>query len=226
MPVYYFVYTSLMPISRFKASDLRLTDMSYTRSVLPLTLGGYYLPYIALKLGAQGLVKDYAASVLYFSPLLVSVGQWICSKTIFPSTVQQDRLTNPIADLRTIRYSIGILASLSSMSWLSRPSLRVALLDDLFRQFAIDDRWALGRIVNDLLQSGHAMLSYSSLLWTVYQYWDLKGAGMVRKPWSILLLALGASTLVLGPGATVALAWLYREELLAKRRHKDAIVSE
>jgi hypothetical protein len=63
----------------------------------------------------------------------------------------------------------------------------------------------------------------NTFLWLGYLFWDLKVAGMLQTRWFVLVLYLVTSTLVLGPGATAGLGWLWREYVLANSRHKDAI---
>lgn len=45
-PVYYFIHWVLTPIDSFKSTDMRLTQMHYTRAILPSLLMVYYLPLI------------------------------------------------------------------------------------------------------------------------------------------------------------------------------------
>lgn len=94
MPLYYALYYSLVPISRFRATDLRLTDLSYTRSVLPAVLLAYHipslLPYLASSAHSPQAEKiaNTAAWVIRISPLRIAAGQWILHRTVFPSTIR------------------------------------------------------------------------------------------------------------------------------------------
>ncbi|KID64203.1 FAD-dependent monooxygenase andE [Metarhizium brunneum] len=206
LSLYFFTYAALVPISRFKAGDLRLTDLSYTRSVLPATLLCYYLPYILSISGPSREIRQASIWAFRLSPLLTSLAQRMASKFIFPSTIQQDRLTNVRRDMGTIRLGIGGLALLSASSWLR-----------LFRHTP-------SLMSGNLASSSHAWFAGVSILWITYLYNDLKGAGMVRHGWLSIVSALAVSTCSVGPGATVAMAWLYREHVLATKRHKGAIV--
>lgn len=208
LSLYFFTYVALVPISRFKAGDLRLTDLSYTRSVLPATLLCYYLPYILSMSGPSREFRQASIWAFRLSPLLTSLAQRIASKFIFTSTIQQDRLTNVQRDMGTIRLGIGGLAFLSASSWLR-----------LFR-------YTPSLMSGNLALSSHAWFAGVSILWIIYLYNDLKRAGMVRHGWLAIVSALAVSTCSVGPGATVAMAWLYREHVLATKRHKGAIVKE
>lgn len=66
----------------------------------------------------------------------------------------------------------------------------------------------------------------SHLVWLGYLFWDLRAAGMLREGW-LRVMGMGVvSVFVVGPGATVGLGWLWREQILATRRHKDALTPE
>jgi hypothetical protein len=66
----------------------------------------------------------------------------------------------------------------------------------------------------------------SVLVWLGYLFWDLRAAGMLREGW-LTVVGLGVvSVFVVGPGATVGLGWLWREQILATRRHNDALTLE
>ena len=64
------------------------------------------------------------------------------------------------------------------------------------------------------------------LLWLLYLFGDLKGAGMMDDSW-ISIVGRGLVTLfAAGPGVTVGLGWWWREQLLATEWHEGAIVVE
>jgi len=53
---------------------------------------------------------------------------------------------------------------------------------------------------------------------------DMKKAGMVKTSWLTLVFSAIATTAIAGPGATIGLGWLWRENVLATKRHKGAIL--
>jgi hypothetical protein len=157
------------------------------------------------------------------SPLWISLGQWILKKTIIPSTIRQDRIDNVNRDMGTIKFTISSLALWSSASWLN-VLLRAPLpLKEMFMPSAGPSTSFLTSVQN-LFRFDHLFFSGSSLLWILYLYRDLKTSGMVRHSWLTILSSLATLTVSIGPGATVAVAWLYREQILAVKRHKGAIV--
>lgn len=185
---------------------------------------GYYIPYLVSYLGPTAEIQRTAIWLFQMSPLWVSLGQWVLAKTIVRSTtLASDRIHNVVRDMKVIRLSIGSLALWSSISWLNNV-LRAPLS---FKQIF----WPPGNNAmtfvsqtRKLFRNDQIFFSLSSLLWVIYFFRDLKKAGMMKTPWIKLSLMLTASTMSLGPGATAAGAWLWREHILATRRHKGALV--
>lgn len=77
-----------------------------------------------------------------------------------------------------------------------------------------------------VLDPGYLSCSASSLFWTVLLFTDLKQAGMLRWSWLSLVGMFGVSAVLVGPGASLGLMWLYREYTLATKRHKGALVKD
>jgi hypothetical protein len=205
LPLYYYMYYTLMPIARFRASDLRLTDLSYSRSILPLILIMWHLPVLIYNFELDDGVM---ALSLKFSPFVISAAQWLLHRAaIIASTIQLDRLTNVTRDIPILQYTAKTLAVISSATWIGT-SFSHLLLGSSSPATPLS--------TTELLLYG------SSLLWVLYLFSDLKRAGMIDQSWLVLV---GASSVLLGPAATVALAWSWRETLLATKRHWGAIVT-
>lgn len=78
----------------------------------------------------------------------------------------------------------------------------------------------------EFLKLDDISLSVNTLLWLAYLFWDMKSAGMVNISWVSIVLYAVASLVLLGPGTTAGLGWLWRENIIAKRKHKCAITEE
>jgi hypothetical protein len=205
LPIYYFTYYTIMPIARFRASDLRLTDLSYSRFILPLILILWQVPILISWIVPS--TRPFAP-VLKFVPFGISAVQWFLHGTgVSASTIHQDRLNNTNRDMSTLLMTGNTLAVISAATWLA------STISQLI--------FAPTRILASFSSTG-VLLYGSSLLWIIYLFSDLQRAGMVRRDWFLLI---GASSALLGPAATVAWFWTWRETLLATRRHWAAIVS-
>lgn len=224
MPVYCFLHYIQAPIENFRARDMRLTDMAYTSSILPVVLAAYYVPNFAMMVSFLDPQTRHTWNWIW-QPFAVwaSIMQLVLKKTIIPNTVKNDRIENPYRDLPTIRFTIGSLCAVSAATW-------------WYTLYSAPVSWSMLFIPNIAAgQSGHDSVRLfmqfdqicsmgASFLWLLYLYGDLRKAGMIYDSW-ISILAKGTVTVfALGPGTTLGLGWLYREKILATRWHKDALV--
>ena len=224
LPIFYFFHYIMTPIANFKAADMRLTDLSYTLSVLPVMAVTYYGPYLFGYLSPKATTRHIAMWLWHMSPVWATLSQWLLARMIVPNTVQHDRIHNVRRDLWPIRITVGVLAAFSGFIWLTTLFSAPFSLSAIF----IPSNEGLDTFVGsvrELLQYDGLFFAGSSLLWVAYLFSDLKKAGMVQQSWFTVLAVLGAMTVLSGPGAATAVGWLWREEILATRRHKGAVVS-
>jgi hypothetical protein len=224
VPIYFFAHYVQSPIENFRARDMRLTDMSYTASVLPVLVLAHYVPNFGSFLPTLAPQTRHVWNWIWQPfPVYVSVLQNMLKYTVMPNTVQKDRIDNPQRDLPTIHYTIGSLCALSAGTWwytlyASSYSPAALFIPDLSPGQSGD------AYVRMFLQLDEIFSMGACFLWLLYLYGDMKRAGMMEDSW-IGIMAKGiASLIALGPGVTVGLGWLYRERLLATKWHKDALV--
>ncbi|ERF70332.1 hypothetical protein EPUS_07597 [Endocarpon pusillum Z07020] len=224
-PLYYYLFYVLSPIATFAALDKRLTDRAFTLGVLPVLALSYYTPLFVAYCASSLELRYRALWMWHLFPVWTVVGQHVLAWTVMPKTIVTDRMQNPKRDLWAIRITIGSLTALSAAVWLSTlyQALRFGFsLSALF--FPNDDIHTYLGGVRNMLVWDQLCFSLSSLLWMLYLFSDLKRAGMVRRSWSFVLGVLIGASVFGGTGAAVGVAWLWREEVLASRRHKDAVV--
>ena len=224
-PVYYFLFYVLSPIATFAALDKRLTDRAFTLGVLPVLTLSYYAPLFVAYCASSLELRYHAVWIWHLFPVWTVVGQHVLAWTVMPKTIVKDRLQNPKRDLWAVRITIGLLTALSVVVWLStlRQTLRFGF--SLSALFLPDDdiHTYLGGVRNMLVWD-QLCFSLSSLLWMLYLFSDLKRAGMAQRSWYFVLWVLIGASVFGGTGAAVGVTWLWREEVLASRRHKDAVV--
>ncbi|KFA67205.1 hypothetical protein S40285_06281 [Stachybotrys chlorohalonatus IBT 40285] len=224
-----FSHYILSPVSNFAALDKRLTDKTYTNLVLPAILLAHYATYIrALSIPDQ-TERQIAGHLWALFPIWISFGQLFLVRFILkPSTVDSDRLYNVTGDLTAIRRTIVVLVTVTAVVWqytiwrTDRPSFTEIFLPHLpirhVSEFSIEDAYV------EFLKWDTVFFVLGNALWIALLTWDLKGAGMIHTGWLTLIsYALGLAV-VGGPGTFLGLAWLYREEILVKNRHKHAVV--
>jgi len=158
-------------------------------------------------------------------PIWISLTNLLLSSLI-PDTTVLDRFKSPNRDLPVIRYTIGTLAAFSSIIWLWTciNSFNLHSILGLFVPETLPIQTTdFIAFTREFLKLDEVSLFGNTFLWLIYLFWDMKFAGMVQTSWPKLLLYLVSSVLILGPGGTAGLGWLWRENIIASTKHKDAI---
>ena len=119
MALYSFVHYIQSPIEKFRSRDLRLTDMAYTATVLPVLIATHYLPnYFAFASWLDPMTRHKWEWIWQPFPVYTSILQFVLKKTIMPASIETDRLDNVNGDLPTINFTILSLCALSAGTWL------------------------------------------------------------------------------------------------------------
>ncbi len=221
MALWCLVHYIQSPVENFRARDMRLTDLSYTASVLPVMLLTFYLPHFTSFSAWIDPNTRHAADWIW-QPFAIwtTVLQYLLRKTIMPDSVQEDRIKNSTRDLPIIKYTIHTVCTISASTWWYTLYSSHFSLATLFIPVRTPDEF-----IRLFLQFDQVFSMGSCLLWLLYLFGDLKRAGMMANSW-VDIIARGLITLaVVGPGATVGLGWWWREQLLATKWHKDAVVA-
>jgi hypothetical protein len=223
--IYYFLYYVSLPIERFKASDMRLGRLNYTVVVLPTLVVTYYVPVYAMLDWPTLAGREAWLFLWQMFPVWISITAALLSSFV-PDTTVSDRFESPNRDLPVIRYTIGTLAVASSAVWLStcigtlfRNGIASVFVPDVLPRDTTD----FAAFTREFLKFDEIFLFGNTFLWLGYLFWDLKYAGMLTQTWIRLLAYLLVSVSLVGPGATAGLGWLWRENVLASKRHKDAV---
>ena len=223
-PIYFFMHYICSQISNFKAPDMRLTDLSYTRSVLPAMIIGFYIPHFLSFLHPSFEVRHNWNWIWQMFPVWTGVIQQVLKRTVMPNTVEDDRLKNQSRDLSTIRFTIGACVVLSAGVWIYTLTMSPYSPITLFlpQLEAPQEDWI--HMVRIFVQYDELFCFGGALLWLGYLFNDMKHAGMVQQSWISIIAMATLTTVALGPGAAVGLGWLWREDVLAHKRHKGAVI--
>jgi hypothetical protein len=227
-PIYYLLHYITTPIEKLQASDMRLGKMSYALVLLPTLILTYYIPAYSMFDWSTISGRESWLFLWQMFPIWIFLTTMILSSFI-PDTTITDRFEAPNRDLPVTRYTIGILAGVSSIVWVatcitafSRYEIRTIFVPQSLPSQAAD----LASFTREFLKFDEIFLFGNTFLWLIYLFWDLKHAGMLNTKYIQLLAYLAISTLLLGPGATAGLGWLWRENILASKRHRDAVTED
>ncbi len=200
--------------------------MKYTLSVFPAILLGWIIPSYCLYMLPDLYSRQAWLYIWQLYPIFIEVSLFSLSNA-FPDTTEKDKVQSPNRDLPIIRLYVLIPMFFSAWVWIW---IRMATPHSLATVFIPT---AIPRTKDDIVSFTHEFLCWDELfsygammIWVGYLLGDLKRAGMVHFNWLFLILCTAASVTLLGPGVTVGLGWLWREQILATRYHKDAVTLE
>ncbi|EME38708.1 hypothetical protein DOTSEDRAFT_180559 [Dothistroma septosporum NZE10] len=209
-PISYFLYYISNPIDKWAPTDLRLTNVAWTRTIMPRIV---CMTASLLTLRLTGYDAGLSATQLrWLTPalsLLLTGVQWLLIKTGISTTdLHHDAKFNVKKDLPSIRACIYVLSTVATISWWT-----AILRSSSFASTILAD-------------SNHIILLLAAALWLALLFKDLKEAGMETFD-SLQGVAIAVALAVVGgPASALALLWLRREETLAGRKHKDAVTRE
>jgi hypothetical protein len=224
-PLYYYLYYVYTPIEKFKASDMRLGCMNYALTVLPTMVLAYYIPAFAMLNWPSLSGREAWLFFWQMFPIWIAITTLVLSSFILDTT-NSDKLHAPSRDMQVIKYTIGSLVMVSSAVWLwtfITSSSTLNFIDLFLPQIFPTKTTNLVDFTREFLKFDEVSLFGCTFLWLAYLFWDLKVAGMAKISWLMLTIRALCSILLIGPGGTAGLAWLWRENILASTRHKDAI---
>ncbi|KAH6989817.1 hypothetical protein BKA56DRAFT_653104 [Ilyonectria sp. MPI-CAGE-AT-0026] len=223
-PLYYFAHYISSPIENFKATDMRLTRMNYTRAIQPAMILAYYIPTYAMLFWPSLPLRQSWLFIWQMFPIWTAVATFIFS-CAFPNTMMQDRITAPKRDLPLIRYTVGTLIVPSVCFWLRAWFTAPFGTGAGFLPHTLPSNTSdLTAFAREFLKFDAGFVFSATFMWLGYLFWDMKHAGMVQSSWLEIAIYAISTVVVLGPGAAAGLGWLWREDIITNKRHKAAVV--
>jgi len=225
--LWFFYFYINSQVQNFTAPDMRLTSMRFTSSVLPSVILGHYIPLGVAYLASEPSTRHAGVWIWQLFPVWVCVFQYLFAWTgLTPDTIQKDRLDNIRRDYRTIQITIVALVAVSAATWVYLLTAVPFSMIELF----IPEAWPrkdmdLTYFARIFLQWDEVFMVITTFTWLTYSFWDLKAAGMMKTSWLVLVLSAAGTLMAAGPGATIGLAWLWREQALAFEKHKGAVLT-
>jgi hypothetical protein len=192
--------------------------MNSARALLPSFLITYLCFFSCLLLPPTGAAyKAWLSAPLVF-PLFLFTVHWIFAKYVCEDTTKSDARHNAKSDLPFLRRAGLLVSIVSSLAFRYSGSAKSGWQIPPLSKLA-----NFSALVAQLARPENLPLYAGAGLWFAYLYSDLKVARMVDKSWLLLLSFLTAGVVFIGPGATLVLAWMHREEILATKHHWAAV---
>ncbi|KAE9370063.1 FAD/NAD(P)-binding domain-containing protein [Stipitochalara longipes BDJ] len=207
-----FFHYSQSPVDIFGALDQRLLQVNYAKTLLPTILIGAVLPALIVTAYPEA---ELAKSLHFIWPMLPIA--LVILHRLFASLVKDstsfDRFYRVKADLPSIRRAViptaFVVATLFNYNRISGTGPQVPALNEIPA--------ALRGIIGSEL---------GGCIWIVLLFKDLKKARMINTSWLVLLIGYFMAVSLIGSGATLLAAWLWREEILATKRHWAAVTKQ
>ncbi|EME86943.1 uncharacterized protein MYCFIDRAFT_151927 [Pseudocercospora fijiensis CIRAD86] len=212
-PIWFFFHYIFSAIEHYAAGDMRLTDLAYTRTIMPVRIGFVILPLMLKYLAFDiPIAPDVWYWMWVFSVLSITAIQTTLAKTgISKDTMQHDALHNCLADLPTLRLGMYTMALSSTVAW-------------ILPKFVITSHAASD--TDDLLYFNRIGTSASSVLWLSMLFLDLYQAGMLQINMMCLAVMGGCAAAGVPIPALVAVGFAWREQILATKRARFSITKD
>lgn len=217
---YFFLHYISSPVERFAAADMRLTNLVYTQTVLPLLLCIIGVPLALLLMDFDRSHSDtiWIYSWILLPAIAMPIIPRLLSKLDWSrDTMHEDAMNNQSRDLPTIRYCIRILSIISASTWVLNGCIG-AWYSSLENRHGLLTAENMYHTWNGLHAAG--------FLWLCLFFQDLKDAHMIDSSWSTIIVLMAGTTLFAGPSVCIALGWMWREEILAVRKEGHALTRE
>ncbi|CZR68336.1 related to hydroxylase [Phialocephala subalpina] len=219
-PLYYFLHYIQTPQEKYLAADNRLVPTVYAKTLIPAITLGYVAPTLGMFLPFSIDTRQAINGIWQLFPVWTSLLHTALKFTV-TDTTQKERIHNVRADMTYLRYAYAFGGCLSAAAylylWMTSPiPLRSLFFSGISSPSA--PVFSLSDGIGRFLKYDQIFSFGSGMFWEVLHFNDLKKAGKLKAGWGKILGVLGGATLVLGPGAAMALGWAWREEVLAAKK--------
>jgi hypothetical protein len=230
-PVYFFLHYLQSPLRDYAALDWRMVNVAAAKTALTAVVLTLALPTFAMYLYPDPARRLNINAVWQAFPLITVAVHYVLRRTVVSDTTRHDAIYKVRADLPYVQFSVRALATFAALTfnWVrlaSTASTSAIFMPDwnAARAFMLGEPVDIDFIsgVALFLQIDEVAVFGAAFLWLAYLIHDLKAAEMVSTSWLKLGLYAGVGTFLGGPGAVIALAWLWREGILATKKAKGS----
>ncbi|KAL2066914.1 hypothetical protein VTL71DRAFT_1338 [Oculimacula yallundae] len=208
----------------------RLVDTSYAKALLPALLLGYLLPTVAMYIPFpdpgfkihQTLIALWQPCPLYVNFLLVIISAYVGKQ----NTAPKDNLSPSNLKYLHRVYITGFAVSafvhiITIILCISQKVPQISFVHSLLCVPAAE-RLTLTGSLHYIFQVDCLIILAAALASAWGVMWDLKHFGQANISTGEIAIQMAVTTVLFGPGATVAGVWLLREHMMADKSVKRA----
>lgn len=231
-PLWFFLHSVQSPLSNYPALDWRMVNVAAAKTALVAVLVTLVVPSFAMYF-LPDLGQRLQVNVVWQAfPVLTVVLHHLLRKMTVSDTTKYDRIRNVHADMPYIRFAIYALSAISAVTfnWV-RFTSTASMAALVFPKWNVVNALLRGQSVDlDFLAATAAFLQVdevvvfaAAFIWLALLAHDLKKAEMTSTAWWKIVVCAVVGTMLFGPGAVVAFAWFWRENLLATKKAKGSV---
>jgi hypothetical protein len=224
-PIWFAIHYIQSPLSHYAAKDWRMINVGAVKTAAMSILLTLTIPTMAMFTLPDASQRLTTNALWQIFPLTSVALHYALRTWVVQDTTPHDKIYDIEADMPYTRTAVWLYASISAVvfnmvRWSSRATTEAIFFPalDLLKSIM----WCPEKLHLDLvsgiklfLQVDEIVCFAAAFLWLLYLIRDLKAAEMTVIPWWKVLAAASLGTLAIGPGAVVALAWWWRENVLA-----------
>ncbi|CAI7632633.1 unnamed protein product [Penicillium glandicola] len=229
-PLYFVSSTFISSRVQYFSANTRALPESTARAILPALILGFVVPTVMLFFPLadalntrQIFIALWQPTPIYvviltqiFSRVIKSIGSSAPAKT--DNAAAENKSNRDIPHLQTLYAVAGFVSACFHLalllSWAALGTnfiIKVFIPADAFAQVA-----TLADGVFVFFQNDFLLVAAATLLWCLASVWDLYRIGVSNVSWQMALAGLVLGSLAIGPGATTAAVWYWREEVMSR----------
>ena len=226
-PIYCFVHYVFMPTPLNRSSGPFLTDRTLSLTIVPVVFLFSSIPIYLAYLAPTPATRHYWVWAWQMFPLWISINQVLLQQTVMRIADREagNDGGKPARDLLIKRLTLGFFAAQGAVVWIYLLFRSPFTLSTIFLPqiaFEVDFVPAMRRC----LQYDEIFGFGSYFLWLGYLFLDLKRVKLLSQSWLVIVGSAVLGTACFGPGAMLALGWLWREENLVNVDRRAALIEK
>lgn len=217
LSLYFFLhYVQVIP-GKYAAPDNRHVPRHYSGTVVAAAVVGFCFPVATFFLDSKTQGGGFCFDRVWpFYPLVSAVIHRVFA-SFLPDTTAADRIQNTRSDKRYLRQAYTAAGFLGGAMYLylgltSTWGIHTYYLSGVL-QLVGDQRPKISADTAPA-RNQHLIAFSSGLFWQFLHFRDLKYIGRLRTSLLGVVIVLGTTALLFGPGAAMALGWAWREQVL------------
>ncbi|OAL56022.1 FAD-binding domain-containing protein [Pyrenochaeta sp. DS3sAY3a] len=198
----------------------------YSRGIVASSVVGYLIPTLLMfspgwsDNTTQNLIAFWQPSPVYVN-IILSLFSYCYNASHTHKPTSTTSVSTHTADLRDLKlvYKVAFIVSVvlhvgTALVLLSKPTGGITF-EGAFN-FSNPKDWTLVEGLRNLWVADFWVFLFATWCFCVFSIWDLRRVGRATVPMGKAIAALTIATIFLGPGATVAAFWYWRELCMAK----------